>query len=198
MYKIRPFFNTTKCATLNNTMIAIFVKKSLMYKLIFLIGYMGSGKTTAGKKLAKKLNLDFIDIDQAISEMSGCSISEIFERNGEEAFRQLEHAVLKSLCQRKNLVVATGGGTPCFFDNMNLMNRYGMTVYLQMHPRSLASRLIESKDERPLLKSLSNEELPEYIANHLSSRERFYLKSKIVMKGENLNQDKLIQFIKDY
>ncbi len=169
-----------------------------MRKLIFLIGYMGCGKSTVGKKLSKKLNYDFIDMDDAITGMTGKSVSEIFEQDGEDAFRQLEHSVLKSLCQRNYLVVSTGGGAPCFFDNMSLMNASGITVYLQMHPKSLAQRLADSPTIRPLLSGASKEELPEIIAGHLSHRERFYNRAKIVMKGENLNFEKMMDFIKNY
>lgn len=169
-----------------------------MQKLVFLIGYMGCGKTTVGKKLSKKLNYDFIDTDDAITGMTGKSVTEIFEQDGENAFRQLEHSVLNSLSKRNYLVVSTGGGTPCFFDNMSLMNASGITVYLQMHPKSLAQRLTDSQIIRPLLQGVSKEELPDEIANHLAQRERFYNRAKIIMKGENLNFDKMVEFIKNH
>lgn len=156
---------------------------------------MGSGKSTYGKKLATKLNYDFIDTDAAIERMTGKPIAQIFAQDGEDSFRQLERSILVSLTKRQNIVVSTGGGTPCFFDNMALMNKTGVTVYLQLAPESLAQRLIQSKSERPLLQRISNEELPGYIKMHLFERESFYKKSGITIKGENLKIDDLYKAI---
>ncbi len=166
-----------------------------MGKPVFLIGYMGSGKSTAGKKLAGRLKYDFIDVDAEIEKMTGKSVSQIFADEGEDQFRQVEHSIIKSLCSRKNVIVATGGGAPCFFDNIDLMNAGGVTVYLKMHPSSLAKRIIDSATERPLLKYVANEDLPLYVAEHLAKREFFYNKAKLTIQGENLKVDDLSQLV---
>lgn len=162
-----------------------------MAKPVFLIGYMGSGKSTIGKKLATKLRCTFIDMDQTIEDMTGKSISTIFNDEGEDAFRQLEHSVLVSLASRKDTVISTGGGTPCFFDNMVMMNKLGLTVYLKMHPDSLAKRILDSGTKRPLLQRISPDQLPAYIARHLKERESFYNKAHLTFKGENLKVEEL-------
>lgn len=169
-----------------------------MGKPVFLIGYMGSGKSTAGKKLANKLKYDFIDVDASIEQMTGKTVARIFSEEGEDQFRQLEHSIIKSLCSRKNVVVATGGGAPCFFDNLELMNLAGVTVYLKMSPGALAKRIVESKSERPLLKYILNEDLPLYITQHLTKREVYYNKATRTISGENLKIDDLAQMVLKY
>ncbi len=169
-----------------------------MGKPVFLIGYMGSGKSTVGKKLATKLRYSFIDVDSTIEKMTGKSISQIFSEDGEDQFRQLEHSVIKSLCIRKDVVIATGGGAPCFFDNIDLMNSHGLTVYLKMHPASLAKRIIDSDTERPLLRYVLKEDLPAYITQHLLKREIFYSKARLKTAGENLKVDELYQLVVKY
>ncbi|HLN53708.1 MAG TPA: shikimate kinase [Lentimicrobium sp.] len=169
-----------------------------MGKPVFLIGYMGSGKSTAGKKLANRLKFDFVDVDAAIEQMTGKPVAKIFSDEGEDQFRQLEHSIIKSLTARKNVVIATGGGAPCFFDNIQLMNSKGVTVYLKMAPGALAKRIIESKSERPLLKYVANEDLPAYINIHLQQREVYYKRAEIVVDGENLKIDELSQLVLKY
>lgn len=166
-----------------------------MAKPIFIVGYMGSGKSTVGKKLATRLKLDFVDIDAAIVNMTGKEVADIFREEGEDAFRQLEHSIIVSLCARTNTVVATGGGAPCFYDNMALMNKHGITVYLKMHPDSLASRIIASNTERPLLSRISRDDLPAYISQHLYEREVFYNKAKLTIKGESIKIDDLERLV---
>lgn len=166
-----------------------------MAKPVFLIGYMGCGKSTVGKKLANKLKYTFIDTDSAIENMTGKSVAAIFSEEGEAAFRLLENSVLKSLVLRSNTVISTGGGTPCFYDNIDLMNSRGLTIYIRMHPESLATRILESKTERPLLKRIPEADLPAYIQNHLNQRERFYNKAQHIVKGENLKIETLVELI---
>lgn len=179
--------------------LAIFVVNRIkMGKPVFLIGYMGSGKSTAGKKLARTLGYFFTDLDEEIEKMTGKPIHRIFSEDGEDAFRQLEHSILVSLAARKNMVIATGGGAPCFFDNMELMKQSGVTVYLKMKPESLAKRLANAKIKRPLLAGVSIDELPAYIKNHLDKREPFYASSHISQKGESLDSDELLKHVRDY
>ncbi len=147
---------------------------------VFIVGYMGSGKTTVGKRLARSLSLQFIDLDAFIEGKYRKTVSRLFEERGEEGFRELEQQTLREVAEFENVVIATGGGTPCFFDNMALMNRAGITVYLQAEPEELAHRLISSRTVRPLITGKSKEELTLFIAEHLPKREYYYLDAAIV------------------
>lgn len=149
-------------------------------KKIFLIGFMGSGKTTLGKKIASHLHLEFIDMDDYIELREGRSISSIFEKEGEEYFRVLEHEALKELLGKENVLVSAGGGTPCFFNNMELINASAQSVYLKVEPAMLLGRLKGATTQRPLLANLTVEELRLQISEKLAVRESFYLQSKIV------------------
>jgi len=162
---------------------------------IFLTGYMGSGKSTAGKKLATKLNFEFIDLDKFIESECGQTISEIFDTKGENEFRALEHNALKKLITRDNVVIACGGGTPCYYGNMELMNNNGITIYLKMSADTLASRLVNAKGKRPLLENKTEAELKEYITEHLEKREDIYHQAQYIVKGKNLNVDELVEFV---
>ena len=146
-------------------------------KRVFIIGYMGSGKTTVGKKLSKHLSLNFIDLDAYIENKYHKSIAALFEEKGEEGFREIERSALKEVALIENVIISTGGGAPCFFDNMELMNSAGITVYLQASPEELASRLLASKTVRPLIKGKSREELIPFITEHLAKRDRYYKRS---------------------
>lgn len=168
-----------------------------MAKPVFLVGYMGSGKSTVGKKIAGKLGYKFVDMDAVIADLAGETIPEIFRNKGEDAFRQLERSVLQSMCNHSNTVVSTGGGAPCFFDNMKLMNQAGITVYLNMQVQSLADRLQKSKQERPLLPPMPAEELESYISRHLAERIYYYNQARLVVKGENADIDYLVKSIRD-
>jgi shikimate kinase len=141
---------------------------------IYLIGYMGSGKSTVGKKLAKALNLQFIDLDNFIEERNLKTIPEIFASVGEDGFRKVEQSALHEVSELENVVVATGGGAPCFFDNIELIKRTGISVYLNGTPRILAERLMNSKTERPLIKGKTKVELTEFIDDTLHKRDHWY------------------------
>lgn len=145
---------------------------------IYLIGYMGCGKSTLGRKLAKYLNLQFIDMDHYIEERNCKSIPRLFAEEGETEFRKKERKALEELSEFTNVVIATGGGAPCFFDNMEVMNKTGQTIYLNIDPRILASRLLKSKTERPLIKGQSREELILFIDETLKKRNEFYQQAK--------------------
>lgn len=145
---------------------------------IYLIGYMGSGKSTLGRRLSKHLGLQFVDMDHFIEQRFHKTIPQIFEQEGEEEFRKKERKVLEELSGFTDIVIATGGGAPCFFDNMELMNETGITVYLDIDPEILAERLLKSKTERPLVKGKSKEELVKYIDTTLKKREVFYNRAK--------------------
>jgi shikimate kinase len=162
---------------------------------IFLTGYMGSGKSTAGKKLASKLNFEFIDLDKFIESECGQTISEIFDEKGENEFRAMEHNALKKLITKDNLVIACGGGTPCYYGNMELMNNNGITIYLKMSAESLASRLLHAKGIRPLIENKTEPELRDYITEHLEKREDIYHQAQYIVKGKNLDVDELVDFV---
>jgi shikimate kinase len=154
-------------------------------KIIYLIGFMGSGKSTVGRKLAASLSWSFVDLDRKIEEKAGKSIASIFSQDGEKIFRETESEVLRNLDIKVNTVVSTGGGTPCHGDNMDYMKGTGLTVYLKMEPAQLAGRLLESSKERPLLKEISDEDLPSFISDKLALREKWYNRADIIFKGMN-------------
>lgn len=140
---------------------------------------MGSGKTTFGKKLAEKLNYQFIDTDKAIEELVGMSIKAIFKTKGEAYFRTLERSFIEQITVQKT-VIATGGGLPCYYGNMDLLNQKGVTVYLKYTVDELFERLKLDKSSRPLLLDKSNEQLFNYISELLSVRESYYLKAQAI------------------
>ena len=163
---------------------------------IYLIGYMGSGKSTLGKKLAKKLDLLFIDMDQSIETKIDSSISAFFKLHGEEVFRQIEREVLLELIEKNTTcIISTGGGTPCFNDNIKQMNETGLTMYLKRSYKELAHRIHNSKKSRPLVDHFSLPELEEYIEKHLRERASFYEQSRITIPRENQNIEDLTQII---
>jgi len=161
---------------------------------IFLVGYMGSGKSSLGQKLAFNLIYEFIDLDVYIEENEGRTIKEIFKEDGEDYFRKLERLYLHRIIDSENTVISTGGGTPCFFDNMEQMNEYGTTVYINMHPKALIPRLQQSEIFRPLIAGLEGEKLLDYVYKTLREREGFYHKAHKVVTGYNLSAKKLQEF----
>ena len=158
---------------------------------VFLIGYMGVGKTTIGKKLAKRLGLDFIDLDSVIADGEYASIPQIMENIGEHYFRTIEQQYLEEVAKKENVLISTGGGAPCFFNNMEVVNGSGVSVYLKMDVKSLVNRLKNGMDTRPLLKGKTPEELVGFITSHLANREKFYTKAKITFDALNMNPERL-------
>jgi shikimate kinase len=163
--------------------------------LIFLIGFMGSGKTTLGRKLAARLGYMFMDLDHVFEAQEGMTIAEYFSKHGEDAFRKLESEVLKGNPYPGHAVVATGGGLPCFFDNMDWMNAHGKTVYIKLSPKTLADRLQNEKDERPLLRERHGEALIQFIAEKLAEREPFYNKANIIANGLSLTAERVEELL---
>ncbi len=162
---------------------------------IFLVGFMGAGKTTNGRKLANYLNLDFIDLDSYIEQKHKASISFIFDLLGEEGFRFIEHRAILEILQGDNYVLSSGGGSPCFFDNMKMFYDSGITVYLKMPPQSLWYRLINAKKKRPLIRNLSKDELLAYIEKELQWREKFYKQAHITVDAHSLDIKQLSEQI---
>jgi shikimate kinase len=142
---------------------------------------MGCGKSTIGRGLAKNMGLDFIDLDSYIESPNFKTIPEIFAQEGEDAFRRAEQKALHEVTEFDNLVVATGGGAPCFFDNMEVIKRSGKSVYLNGSPRILAARLLKSKTERPLIKGKSESELVAFIDETLARRSVWYKQADVVL-----------------
>ncbi len=166
-----------------------------MYSRIFLIGFMGSGKSTHGSKLARKIGYDYVDMDQLIEETAGMTIPGIFKEHGEQVFRKWEHDILLELCSRVNVVVSTGGGAPCHNDMIRIMNDHGCTVYIKLPPDALKDRLLNSKTERPLIKGKSESELLEYISTLLGIREEFYRQARYTVNGVNLELEELVNLL---
>jgi len=164
---------------------------------IFLIGYMGSGKTTIGKALASQMDTSFMDMDDLIMAHAGLSIAKIFDVKGEEAFRQIERKVLKELESTSTGIVACGGGTPCFFDNMTWMNANGLTIYLKHSPKQLIRHLRGQIADRPILIGKSEEELLQFIETHLKERSTFYEQAQVVLEGGGA-LDKSVSELRDF
>jgi shikimate kinase len=163
---------------------------------IFLIGYMGSGKSTLGPKLARALAIPFMDLDKLIEEHVGMTIAQYFEQHDESSFRNVEADLLRSITEKNDsFLMSTGGGVPVFHNNMEFMNEHGTTVYLEMNPRTLAQRLAPAKAERPLLKNINDENLPEFIASKLKEREVFYKKAHLITSGLSPNPQSIAQLI---
>jgi len=165
-------------------------------KKIYLIGFMGSGKSTLGKKLARQLEMSFLDLDHFIEEHENKTIQEIFDQHGEDYFREVEQKALQKIAEKKdNFVVALGGGTPCFYDNMNVVNQSGISIYLKYNSGILAARLMNAKAERPLIKNKSKEELLSFIDDKLADREQFYNQSQFVLEGNNLKAEDVLSLL---
>lgn len=169
---------------------------------ISLIGYMGAGKTTIGQFLSNKLNLPLIDLDNFIEEKESMPISDIFKNKGEIYFRKKENQYLKELLEKENFILSTGGGTPVFYDNMDLINNSTIAFYLQNSPVGLAERLAKEKSKRPLISHLKDEDLIEFIAKHLFERNPFYQKAKHTIFSQNKSveeiSDEILTMIKTH
>jgi len=150
---------------------------------IFLIGFMGSGKTSVGKKLAKSLDSDFIDLDRLVEIQTGRSINDIFSEEGEEAFRILEHNALQNLDTEKDMIIATGGGTPCHYNNMEFMKATGTTIYLRLQQEALLKRLLNVNKKRPLIKDLSDTELHHFIEKTMLERSPHYEQAQYIVES---------------
>ena len=148
---------------------------------IILIGYMGAGKTTVGKALAKELRMPFYDLDWYIESRMHKTVKVIFDERGEAGFRKIEHNMLHEVAEFEDIIISCGGGTPCFFDNIDYMNRQGETVYLKATPEVLYGHLKMGKTIRPLLLNKTADEVQVFIREQLAQREPYYSKAKYVL-----------------
>lgn len=160
---------------------------------ILIIGYMGTGKTTLGKVLAKELGLPFYDLDWYIESRMMKTVPQLFAERGEEGFRKVEHNMLHEVAEFEDVVISCGGGTPCFYDNMEYMNAQGDTVYLKASPEVLYAHLQMGKVERPLLKNKTREEMQAFIKEQLAEREKYYTKARHIFNVDLLDSYDKIQ-----
>jgi shikimate kinase len=163
---------------------------------IYLIGYMGSGKSKTAEALSKVLKYSKVDTDKMVEERVGSTIDAIFKTDGQEYFREVEKDILRQTERLDNYVIATGGGTPCYFDNMKWMNEHGVTVYLEANAGLLFHRLATNRDSRPLLAELDDVELMEQITGHLAVRLPVYRKAEITVSAADLDVKALAAQIK--
>ena len=158
---------------------------------IFLIGYMGSGKTTVGRILARQYGIEHIDLDWRIEQRFHTKISDMFAEIGEDGFRRRERNMLQEIMCMEDVVVSLGGGTPCFFDNVEQMNSAGYTIYLQCNIGVLVERIMRSQAKRPIVANKTKDELEVFVAEHLAEREKFYLKAQYVWNAVEMDLDEL-------
>ncbi|MBS7318857.1 shikimate kinase [Prevotella sp. P3-120] len=164
---------------------------------IILIGYMGSGKTTVGKALSKETGMMFYDLDWYIESRMRKTVAQIFAEKGEEGFRKIEHNMLHEVAEFENVIISCGGGTPCFFDNIDYINQQGEVVYLKATPEVLYRHLLMGKVERPLIKNKTPEELIAYITEQVAKREEFYNKARYTLDVSLMDNYEKIQLSVD-
>ncbi|GAB5418755.1 MAG: shikimate kinase [Crocinitomicaceae bacterium] len=157
---------------------------------------MGCGKSTLGKKLANKLEVPFVDSDLEIENHFQKSIGELFAEHGESHFREIEREYIDALELRDNFVLATGGGMPCFANNMEQLNKTGTTFYLERSPKELANRLANAKQQRPLIEGLKKDELLGFIESKLSEREEYYKKADIILGRNEQTPEAIMSLLK--
>jgi shikimate kinase len=159
---------------------------------IFLIGFMASGKTSKGKKIARKMEIPFIDLDRVIEEQEKQTITDIFETKGESYFRKLEAKILRQFPKDLKAVIAVGGGAPCFYDNIQYMNYLGTSVFLKRSKQRILGRLRQNKDKRPLVAKLNDQELKDFIEQRLANRNSFYEQAEFIFDADEQKINKLI------
>ena len=159
---------------------------------LFIIGYKSSGKTTIGKKLAQRMNMEFIDLDHAIEKREQKSVPQL----GDTEFRKLEWEVLKEIVKKDNIIVSTGGGAPCHCNNMNLMEKYGDVMYIHLDNDTLVSRLKHATKDRPIVLNKNDEELREYVKDMRNRCEHHYTRAKYTVEGKDITVDKILEVLK--
>lgn len=162
---------------------------------IYLVGYMGAGKTTVAKHLASKLGWMHYDTDSLFEEKYHISISDFFHKYDEALFRKLESQVLRDTETLENAIISTGGGTPCFNENMSWMNNHGTTIFLKISFKTAVHRILHSKKKRPLAESKDETQLLDFVEHHYGSRMPFYEQAELIVKGEDLDIDEILRQI---
>ncbi|MCB0762680.1 MAG: shikimate kinase [Flavobacteriales bacterium] len=159
---------------------------------IFLVGYMAAGKTSVGKRLSTSLGMAFEDLDSYIEATEECTINDIFKREGEAGFRGIERRCLRQLIETQDqVIVATGGGTPCFYDNLAYMKECGLVVYLKHDVSSLVFRLRNDSAARPLIAELSEQELEHFVHHHLEERREYYEDADLIINAMGMSDRKI-------
>ena len=164
---------------------------------IYLVGYMGAGKTTVARRLANHLGWEVVDTDAMFEEKYRISVCDFFNKYDEPLYRKLESEVLKSTADLENVVVSTGGGTACYFDNMDWMNQHGLTVFLRISQKAVVDRLLHAKRKRPLAEGKTESELTEFVTRHYTERLPFYEQAKITVKAEDFDLESFIKQIEN-
>jgi len=165
---------------------------------IILLGYMGAGKTSVGKALARRLGLSFYDLDFFIEERFRRKVADIFAERGEEGFRKIEYNMLHEVAEFEDIVLALGGGTPCFFDNMDYVNQKGITVFMNASPEIIVKHLKISHNVRPLLQQKQGQELLDHIAHHMAERMDYYRKAQYEINVDTLDSFEKIDQLVDH
>ncbi len=162
---------------------------------IYIVGYMGAGKTTAARRLAQRMGWEVVDTDAMFEEKYKISVCDFFNKYDEPLYRKLESEVLKETESLENVVISTGGGTACFFNNMDWMNQHGLTVFLRISQKAVVDRLLHAKRKRPLAEGKTEAELTEFVARHYAERLPFYEQAKTTVKAEDFDVDGLVKQI---
>lgn len=161
--------------------------------IITLLGYMGSGKTLIANELSLKIGFEKIDLDEWISKRMGMTISEIFEKKGEIFFRKKEKEILEEILSlEKKIILSLGGGTPCYYDNIKLINEKSESIYLRANVITLVENLLNEKEGRPLIAKIADDKLPEFIGQHLLERNQYYSQAKYMVSVDEWNTDRII------
>ena len=162
---------------------------------IYIVGYMGAGKTTVARRLANRLGWEVVDTDALFEEKYRISVDDFFRKYDEPLYRKLESQVLKETESLEKVVVSTGGGTACYFDNMEWMNQHGLTVFIRISSKAVVDRLLHAKRKRPLAEGKTETELTSFVNHHYTARLPFYEQAKITVKAEDLDLENLIKQI---
>lgn len=162
---------------------------------IYIIGYMCSGKSSISRKLAARLGYEPFDTDDLFEERYHICVQDFFEKYGEDYFRKFESEILKKTGEMHHVVISTGGGTPCFFDNMQWMKENGTTVFVNVSLQTAFHRIMNAKRKRPLVYGKSEYDLRQYVESHYNSRLPFYEQADFIMKGENFDIEEVMNYL---